>query len=142
MAKMINSMSTFVETQTLVTETCCKCGVLFAMPSTWQAHFKKNHKSFFCPAGHGQHYTQECEEERLKRHVAQLQTFIEHKDARIQEVINQRESLKHQRDGMKGALRKVSVRVKNGVCPCCKRTFSCLADHMASKHPEFCKDQK
>ena len=28
-------------------------------------------------------------------------------------------------------------RVEHGVCPCCKRSFSALARHMATKHPEY-----
>lgn len=129
--------TTFVARQSLSTITCAKCGVLFAMPETWEAHFRETHKEFFCPSGHGNFYPQETEAEKLRKQLAREQSRIEHRDAEIIDLKEQRAKLRHQRDGMKGAYRKVAVRVKNGVCPCCKRTFSCLADHMREKHPDF-----
>jgi len=121
----------------LETISCCNCKVVFAMPETWLTHYRKTHDYFHCPAGHRQHFTGETEEERLRKQVARLQTDQEHAAARIEDLRKQRDTAKHQRDGMKGAYRKVAVRVKNGVCPCCKRTFSCLAEHMKTKHPDF-----
>ena len=37
----------------------------------------------------------------------------------------------------RGKLRAQSERIKNGVCPCCKRHFTNLERHMHTKHPEF-----
>jgi hypothetical protein len=44
------------------------------------------------------------------------------------------------RDGIKGALIKQKKRVGNGACPCCKRTFSALARHIKTQHPDFTCD--
>jgi hypothetical protein len=129
--------TTFVESQVLETVNCCKCKVTFAMPETWMTHYRKTHEYFHCPAGHSQHFTGETEEERLRKQLAREQSRIEHRDAEIRDLNSRNDKLRHQRDGMKGAYRKVAVRVKNGVCPCCKRTFSCLAAHMKNMHPDF-----
>jgi len=32
---------------------------------------------------------------------------------------------------------RLQKRIKNGVCPCCHRSFVQLSRHMASKHPGF-----
>lgn len=32
---------------------------------------------------------------------------------------------------------RIKNRVKNGVCPCCNRTFENLARHMQAKHSDF-----
>lgn len=32
---------------------------------------------------------------------------------------------------------RLATRANHGVCPCCKRTFSQLARHMKTKHPDF-----
>lgn len=34
---------------------------------------------------------------------------------------------------------RLKKRLKNGVCPCCTRSFQNLRRHIASKHPEFDK---
>lgn len=34
-------------------------------------------------------------------------------------------------------LKRHKARIKNGVCPCCQRSFVALARHMKAKHPEY-----
>jgi rubrerythrin len=36
---------------------------------------------------------------------------------------------------VRGKFKAQSERVKNGVCPCCNRTFQNLMAHMKTKHP-------
>jgi hypothetical protein len=47
-----------MKTVNTVEETCCKCGTVFAMDEELQALRKRDGDSFYCPNGHGQHYTQ------------------------------------------------------------------------------------
>jgi hypothetical protein len=35
---------------------------------------------------------------------------------------------------------RLKKRVKNGVCPCCTRSFQNLKQHIATKHPDFTKE--
>lgn len=131
-------MSTaFVENQTLSTETCIKCGVLFALPKQWQDEFRKTHQQFYCPAGHPQYYPGETTEEALRKSVARLETTIEHKDAALTSVREQRDTAERRRRAMKGVHTRTCNRIKHGVCPCCNRTFQNLAMHMKSEHPAF-----
>ena len=42
----------------------------------------------------------------------------------------------------KAAKTKLIKRIKNGICPCCNRTFKQLAAHMKNKHPEYVEHKK
>ena len=48
-----------------------------------------------------------------------------------------RRQLERSRSAIKGHLTRTKNRVKNGVCPCCKRSFENLRQHMETKHPEY-----
>jgi len=37
----------------------------------------------------------------------------------------------------KGVTTRIKNRVANGVCPCCKRSFTDLRRHMETKHPKY-----
>lgn len=39
-----------------ITETCCKCGVRFAMDADFQAAAKREKSTWYCPQGHPQAY--------------------------------------------------------------------------------------
>ncbi len=54
---------------------CCGCGVIFAVSSDFQSHWKKTKQVFYCPNGHSQSYrksTAEIEKERADSLSAQL----------------------------------------------------------------------
>ena len=65
-------MNTFTESQTLVTENCCQCGVLYAMPRGMQENRRNNGGNFYCPNGHPQIYA--------KPRVKELEAELEHKE--------------------------------------------------------------
>lgn len=130
-------MSIITVEQKLSTVNCAACGVLFAFPETWQEKFRQNHQEFFCPAQHSNYYPAESEAEKLRKRVAQLQSDIEYKEARISTLHDQKSALGRSRAALKGVHTRTCNRVKNGVCPCCNRTFSNLLGHMKTKHPDF-----
>jgi len=45
------------EKEGLVTETCCGCGVVFGMSPAHHARRKYDCDTYYCPNGHGQHFT-------------------------------------------------------------------------------------
>lgn len=124
---------TVIEMKTIV---CYKCAIPFAVPSQYRAYLKDTGETFHCPNGHSQHYSEstidKLKKELEKEHSAKdrLWKIIDSKN----ETIN---SIERQKAAIKGHATRLKNRVKNGVCPCCNRTFSNLADHMKSKHPEF-----
>lgn len=68
---------------TSVTVTCARCGVAFCLPAHLNVQLRENHETFYCPNGHGNHYPQETEAERLKRKVKRLEHVLDIRDAKI-----------------------------------------------------------
>ena len=115
------------ERVTLVTETCCDCGVVFAMSAEFREVRMDDHGWFYCPAGHSQHYTGKSEAERRAEEAER-----ELADARTRLF---REQDAHQQT--KRDLANVRKRAAAAVCPCCNRSFVQLRRHLATKHPDY-----
>jgi hypothetical protein len=126
---------TISDTRTLITETCCNCGVLFALESSYQWERRQDRRNFYCPNGHSQHYTAKSEAELLKEAQAEIA-----RQKRI--AANKDEDLRSERAShanTKGQLtrtRKKVERVEKGVCPHCTRHFTNVERHVKTKHPE------
>jgi hypothetical protein len=123
-------MGKFADNVWFETETCCNCGMAFAMEVSFQRARRADHKSFYCPAGHGQHYTGKTEEQKLREQLEQEQR-------RLEQARTARDRVIHERDAIAKAHKKMRVRVANGVCPCCNRSFDNLRSHMATQHSDF-----
>lgn len=127
-------------TVTLETIVCYKCSIPFAVPSQYKKHLQSSQENFYCPSGHQQHYTKSTEtilKERLEvqkaaheNEIARLKNNIQWANDRTNRVVKERTALK-------GKITKIKNRIKNGVCPCCNRTFANLHQHMKNQHPEF-----
>ena len=125
-------MSTQInECITLQTETCCNCSIIFAMPHTLYWRLKTSGGEFYCPNGHGQHYTQ-TENMRLQKLLEASQRDL--RQAKCETLAEQQKTQTEQAERLK-AERKLK-RVQRGVCPCCNRFFSDLSRHMETKHSE------
>lgn len=48
---------------------CAACGIVFAAPEKWVENRENDHKMFYCPKGHRQHFPQESDKERLRRQL-------------------------------------------------------------------------
>lgn len=118
------------------TEECYKCGIPFAVTSKKYNELRNNGAEFFCPNGHGQHYT-ETEVIRLKKQVENEKRQREWAEQHARNNYEKFERAENQKKAYKGVITKIKNRVGHGVCPCCKRTFSALARHMKTKHPDF-----
>jgi DNA-binding XRE family transcriptional regulator len=116
-------MSNYVDGIEFVTELCCNCGMAFAMTSDFKLRRRNDHQSFYCPAGHGQHYTGKSEEQKLRE--------------QLEAESGRAALLEQERAEAEKKYRRIRDRVKNGVCPCCNRTFQGLLNHMRTEHPEF-----
>jgi DNA-binding XRE family transcriptional regulator len=123
-------MSSFVGGINFITEECCNCGMSFAMTDDFRKQRLNDHKSFYCPKGHSQYYSGKPEEQKLKEELQRKQTALNNK-------IQENSLLKDQRNRVKNSYNRMRERIKNGVCPCCNRSFDNLLRHIKSKHPEF-----
>lgn len=115
------------------TETCCECGVLFAMTlEFYQAKYrKKEEATFYCPNGHPQCYVGKSDEQKAKEaEEARRQAQATLQAERDQRLAAERE------------LARIEKRTKAGVCPCCNRSFVQLTRHMKTQHPNFAEPPK
>lgn len=112
---------------------CCNCYTLFWIPASMHDARRNDGKSFYCPNGHPQSYT-ETENARLQRELAEAQRKAEREE--LQRVGAQTRARMAEEEA--GKLRRKLVRVNGGKCPydCCKRIFSDVKRHIAVKHAE------
>jgi DNA-binding transcriptional regulator YiaG len=123
-------MSTFTNNTWFHVETCCNCHVQFAMTEELYQRRLKDRNWFYCPNGHSQHYTGPTEVQKLRSELERKQEMLNAATARAN-------SAQQQKNSILKAHRKMRVRVMNGVCPCCNRTFQNLMSHMKTQHPDF-----
>ena len=104
---------------------CITCGVVIAMVDKFYDRRLHDHKTYYCPSGHSQHFIGESEAAKNAR-------LLREEQARHQRTLSRANDAERERNRLK-------KRVKAGVCPCCHRTFKQLVAHMKHKHPEYAK---
>lgn len=113
---------------TLITEECCNCGIVFAMPDYLRSRLLTQGGTFYCPNGHGQHYT--------NPEVNVLREKLEKANRQNTSLAEQKYKAEAEARKANQELKRIQKRIHAGVCPCCKRTFQNLSRHMKTKHPE------
>lgn len=114
---------------------CIVCGVPIAMPSQMYDERLRDHRYFYCPNGHRQYFSGKSEEQRLRERLAWSESARER-------LRMERDAEARSRAAVKGHLTRIKKRIAAGVCPCCNRTFSDVARHMAGQHPDYVADLK
>lgn len=123
----------FSLTTKYVAEECGQCGVQFAMTEHRYNELQNNGGTFYCVNGHARVYSKPRVKELEEQLAASKSTTLWYQKRLGDE--SKRVS------AFKGQVTKIKNRVANGVCPCCKRTFSNLANHMKHLHPEWKKEE-
>jgi len=120
---------------------CPNCGLVFGISVEFELNRREDHRSFYCPNGHPQGFygPSTIEEERdaarqLAEREARRRRWAE-EDAEYQR--KQAEHARRSAAAYKGWATRVRNRIKNGVCPCCNRSFSNVRRHMATQHPDY-----
>jgi hypothetical protein len=119
--------------------TCGGCQFHFAIDEAYYDKCMTNYDNYwYCPkCGSHRHFIGETETDKLKRELKQKENAIEAERERSLKLRSRLQFQKNVARGQKAAKTRALNRIKNGVCPCCNRTFADLAKHMASKHPTF-----
>lgn len=122
-----------------ISVTCAECGCSFGVRHSLNEWFRADARRwFFCPHGHQQHYTNadnDLEKVRRERDRIKQQNAMLAQEAA--EAAEREKAARRQAAAFRGVATRMKNRVKAGVCPCCNRTFSDLARHMAHKHPDM-----
>lgn len=126
-------MSTQTYTAQLNILACATCRMDFGILPEFMRDRRRDHRNFYCPQGHVNHYPGESDTEQFRRQRDSAR-------ARATHLSDQLESEKRSKAAIKGHLTRIKRRIANGVCPCCQRNFKNVRDHMASQHPDFLRD--
>jgi len=85
---------------------------------------ERGRQQFYCPNGHGQHYTGKTDAAKLAE--------AQEANLSLRQRLDQAEADAARKGKELASLKK---RVNAGLCPQCHRHFANLARHVASKHP-------
>lgn len=119
---------------------CWSCGILYAAPRRFkEERLADISKSFYCPNGHATVF-RKSEVDRLRERLEEEKRKTAWAEQGRDSVQKRLDHTSRSRDVYKGKLHAVKERIKNGVCPCCNRSFVNLKRHMATKHPRFKED--
>lgn len=55
---------------------CSVCGIEYHIPAHYCAKRQQDHKSFFCPNGHPQHFPQDSEADVLRRRLQRTEADL------------------------------------------------------------------
>lgn len=114
-------------THDFVAEECCSCFAPFAMSAEHYRLRKEDKKSFWCPACGTSMSYRESESARRIREAEQRA------DTAVREAATARGQLRT----VTRQAEKMRKRIRNGLCPCCRRNFPSLGEHIRKQHPEF-----
>lgn len=117
----------FVQGVTLKTIECYRCAMVFAMAASFYDRRVNDRETWYCPAGHPQHFNGLTAEQKLRDELERQRQMLEAEQARAA-------SMRRERDRVAKAHSRMRRRVMNGVCPCCNRTFQNLLEHMKTQH--------
>ena len=123
-------MSVTYETVTTFEPTHCECGVQFALTQSMYRHLKRSHDWFYCPNGCHIHYSGESIEKRLERKLERVKSENHGLHYRLDYANRSRAALR-------GQVTKIKRRISKGICPCCRRNFANLKQHMEGQHPNW-----
>ena len=129
---------------TLAIDTCCVCGVTFAIPKRMQDKLRENGNDFYCPNGHTLHYPGKTSKQKIAELEAKLAREKESNQWYIEQGHRDRKTIKDTKNklrGQKAANTRLKNRVSKGICPCCNRQFVNLRRHMETKHPNYKGDE-
>lgn len=126
----------YIQNFSIITETCCNCGVIFGMEAEYQETRKNDHKSFFCPNGHAQSYTSKTDKQKLAEAQEEVRKAQERAKAAEARQTMAENSLQVERKSHQKTKNKLK-RTHHGVCPECNRQFVDLQRHMEHKHRDI-----
>lgn len=129
----------YTGTLTIVTCPHRECGMTYAIPNTLYNQSRHDHKSIYCPLGHGWHYTGESDLEKANRLRRDAEARLRNAQASRQAAWDQAAAAERSARAYRGHLTRMKNQIANGVCPVnkCRRHFDSVQAHIATMHPEW-----
>ena len=91
---------------------CCSCGVSFWITSNHTEDLRKSHKLFYCPNGHGQHFTGKNEADEAKKRAASLEANLNSVRNQLSESRQQSDIYERSIRGYKGKIGQLKRRIQ------------------------------
>ncbi len=127
-------------------EICNTCGIVFQTTKEHQEARKKDHESFYCPAGHSQYYISKSgiEKERVAREKAEKdRDWYKGRLTATGNVLSREE---RSNNALRGQITRLKKRIVQGQCPFCGKSlvgrghsFHNLREHIQFHHPNMLK---
>ena len=90
---------------------CCRCGCGFALPDGFVRARREDHKTFFCPNGHANHFPQQTEEERLRADLEWAERRAANAAKRADNIAEQRDAERRRSAALKGVVTRTKNRI-------------------------------
>ena len=97
-------MTDFLTEQKMTAMTCCKCGILFTMPTKLNTELRRNHDTFYCPSGHPQYFSVKSDIELAREEAERYKRCAERK---LEKLKTQEYRIRH----WKGEVTKLKKKV-------------------------------
>lgn len=130
-------MSTITVLETIVSQRCGNCGMLFGMEENYREELVNRGGSFWCPKGCQRKFIDETAKAKAKR----LEEEAEMLKRRLAQANSDNNTFRNEAFKQREKRLKLEKRIKNGVCPHCTRSFQNLKNHIATMHSN-CKEKK
>jgi len=132
------ALNTLQYTGVLTINVCYKCHIQFAIPVDMDERCQQDHRiTFYCPAGHGQVYTGKTDLQKARDEADGLRANLRYARSAAQAARDQADAAHRSAAAHKGHATRLRNLISKGICPCCRRNFSNVREHMASEHPGF-----
>lgn len=122
--------------KTITATSCGVCGILFGLESDFMVNRQRDGRDFYCPNGH--EISWKASNER-QREVARLRDELRWANDDLEAARIVARAADYRARAAKGQLTKYRRRLEAGLCPVqsCRRTFSNLAAHIHTVHPDI-----
>lgn len=107
---------------------CETCGVEHAIPQVMFDSCKREGGFWHCPNGHSRGWAEGSDKTEMNKMRRERDLAVQ-EQARLAEEATTKER----------EIIRLKKRSAAGICPCCTRTFTNMARHMKTKHPEILK---
>ncbi len=116
----------------------CKCGGVYQINEAFRARCYERGAAWTCPyCATGWGYAGKGRVQELEAEKAKLEAKLRTATWQQEQTEAERAKAARKADRLEKEQRRDRLRIHNGVCPCCSRTFTALGRHMAAKHPEY-----
>ncbi len=112
---------------------CASCGVNYAFPQVLYDTAYREGGFWSCPNGHRRGWDK-AHGDREETKVRQERDLLKQQEARLRDELG---NALAQVQAEKRSAARLAKRAAAGICPCCTRTFTNMARHMKTKHPDF-----